>query len=408
MERQDITLSYDDIDSFVASPTPNLEPRSLTLHLSQPTSLSHEPQDVETSNLQVEETLTLLAGAIARLNKLCAFSLYVPHHSTGHDFEISQTAIASIIESLPQTCVSLEIDTAGLDGHTRRAGLEAAPIHLCETLRAVLPRMQHVCLSLRTMCSSLFGSGAALPQNNTASSYHRITLPNLQTLLVNCKRAWGTAPICPSALHSTSPTPTPAPRDSWDSVTAGLHVLATTTGPSRINPSANLCVVTSTPPDDSDASRYITLIRADITRQTSHAFPVAFVTRGPPAAWLMRTGEGKELVSSDTAALVAVVEGQAGWVTTVGDGARLPGRVAVEWGLESMGEGLVVEGGVWRAANPRKMHLLWYNEQVSGERLLDGEVCVGEAYLSREPLVERTPVGWQRSDVFRRAQLEPL
>ncbi|KAH6623173.1 hypothetical protein F5144DRAFT_471254, partial [Chaetomium tenue] len=311
-------------------------------------------------------------------------------------FEISQTAIASIIESLPQTCVSLEIDTAGLDGHATTS-LGPIPIHLCETLRAVLPRMRHVRLSLRTMCSSLFGTGAALPQNNTTSSYHPITLPNMQTLLVNCKRAWKTAPICPNTPDSTSPTPTPAPQDSWDSVTAGLHALATTTTkPNHVNPSASLYAVTSTPPDDSDASRYITLIRADITRQTSHAFPVAFVTRGPPAAWLMRTGGGEKVISSDTAALVGVVEGQAGWVTTVSGGARLPGRVAVEWGLGSIGEGLVEEGGVWRAANPRKMHLLWYNEQVSGQRLLDGEVRAGEAYLEREPLVEKTPAGWQR------------
>jgi hypothetical protein len=255
------------------------------------------------------------------------------------------------------------------------------------------------------MCSSLFGTGAALPQDNAASSYNPITLLNMQTLLVNCRRAWGTAPTCTGALDLASPPALPA-HDSWDSVTQALQTLATTTGPGRVKPGVNLCVVAATPQDSSDASRYITLIRADIASRTSHAFPVAFVSRGPPAAWLMRTSEGREVISSDTATLVAVAEGEAGWVTTQ-NGLRLPVHVAGEWGLE-VRESPLEEGSVWRAANPRKMHLLWYNEQLSGERLLDGEVRVGDAYLSREPLVERTPAGWQRREALRRAQLEPL
>ncbi|KAH6848397.1 hypothetical protein B0I37DRAFT_377526 [Chaetomium sp. MPI-CAGE-AT-0009] len=397
MEQQDMALSYDDIDNFVASPASNLELRSLTLHLTQPTLLSHEPHDVETNNLQVEQTLIRLAAAIVRFNILCAFSLYVPPHNSGHDFEISQTAIASIVESLPQSCVTLEIDTAGLDHATTGFG---APIHLCETLRTVLPRMRHARLSLRTMCSSLFGTGAALPQND-AASYNPITLLNMQALLVNCRRAWATAPICAGARDSVS-APTPA-RDSWDSVTHGLQALAAE--PGRVRPGASLCVMTSTPQDDSDRSRYITLIRADIASRTSHAFPVALVSRGP-TAWLMRTGEEREVISPDTAALVAVAEGQVGWATTRNE-LRLPMQVAVEWGLETR-ESPLDEGSVWRAANPRKMHLLWYNEKLTGETLLDGEIRVRDSYLSREPLVERTPAGWQRPDMLLRAQLEPL
>lgn len=422
MEQQDIALSYEDIDSFVANTASHLELRSLTLHLTQPTLVSHEPQDVEASNARVEEALTRLAGAIARLQTLRAFSLYVPPHNTGHHFDISQTAIASLIESLPQSCVSLEIDTAGLD-HATGFG---TPVHLCETLRAVLPRLRHARLSLRTMCSSLFGTGAALPQKDrdATASYNPISLPSMQAFLVNCRRAWGAAPICASAaanpVSTTTPTePTP---DAWDSVTHGLHALAA--APGRVRPDgASLCVLTSTPPQDSaDKSRYTTLIRADAARRTAHAFPIALVARGPPpaaAAWLMRmpgAPEGREVISSDTAALVAAAEGEtAGWAamatTTTGVANELPVRlpvpVAAEWGLEVRALPLE-EVGVWRAANPRKMHLLWYNEQVSGERLLEGEVRVGEGYLEREPVVERTPAGWRRSEGMQRAQLEPL
>ncbi|KAK4164350.1 hypothetical protein QBC43DRAFT_334556 [Cladorrhinum sp. PSN259] len=400
MEQQDIALSYEDIDNFVANAASNPELRSLTLHLTQPTLASHEPQDVEASNSQVEQALTRLAGAVARLQNLRAFSLYVPPHSTGHHFDISQTAIASLIDALPQSCMSLEIDTAGLD-HATGFGI---PVHLCETLRAVLPRLRHARLSLRTMCSSLFGTGAALPRNDTSSeSYNPITLPSMQGLLVNCRRAWATAPICAGAADAAS-SQTPAP-DSWDSVTHGLQALAA--APDRVRPDASLCVLTSTPQDNSDKSRYITLIRADTVRRTSHAFPLAFVSRGP-TAWLMRTGEEREVISSDTAALVAAAEGEeAGWATTITNELRLPVALAAEWELEVRALPLE-EVGVWRAANPRKMHLLWYNEQVSGERLLNGELRVGEAYLSREPVVERTPAGWQRPEGMQRAQLEPL
>jgi len=192
MEQQDVALSYDDIDSFVASAASRPELRSLTLHLTQPTLASYEPQDVEMSNSQVEQALTRLAGALTRFPGLRAFSLYVPPNNTGHHFDISQTALASIINSLPPSCASLEIDTAGLD-HATGFG---APVHLCDTLRAVLPRMRHARLGLRTMCSSLFGTGTVLPHHDAAASYYPIALPNMQSLLVNCRRAWGTAPIC--------------------------------------------------------------------------------------------------------------------------------------------------------------------------------------------------------------------
>ncbi|KAG7290337.1 hypothetical protein NEMBOFW57_000337 [Staphylotrichum longicolle] len=401
MEPQDIALSYEDIDSFVANTASYLELRSLTLHLTQPTLVSHEPQDVEASNAQVEEALTRLAGAIARLQTLRAFSLYVPPHNTGHHFDISQTAIASLIESLPQSCVSLEIDTAGLD-HATGFG---TPVHLCETLRAVLPQLRHARLSLRTMCSSLFGTGPALPQNlkDATASYTPISLPSMQALLVNCRRAWGTAPICASAAAnsvSTIPTPTTPTPDAWDAVTRGLHALAAAPR-GRVRPDgASLCVLTSTPPQDSaDKSRYTTLIRADAARRTAHAFPLALVARGPPAAaaaWLMRTPgapEGREVIASDTAALVAAAEGEAaGWAATTTAAAvanelpvRLPVPVAAEWGLEVRALPLE-EVGVWRAANPRKMHLLWYNEHLSGERLLDGEVLVSDFGYLETPL----------------------
>lgn len=395
MEQQDVALSSDDIDGFVASAASHLELRSLTLHLTQPTLTSHERQDVETGNLQVEQALTRLAVALTRFPRLRAFSLYVPPNHTGHHFDISQTAVASIINSLPPSCVSLEIDTVGLD-HATGFG---APVHLCDTLRAVLPRMRHARLSLRTMCSSLFGTGATLPHNDTTGSYHPIALPNMQSILVNCRRAWGTAPICADAADAASCA------DCWDSVTHALQALAAT--PGLAPPTASLSALTATPQDNADKSRYITVIRSDLTRQASHAFPVAFVCRGP-TAWLMRTGSGREVISSDTAALVATAEGEeAGWVTTAREGVRLPMQVAAEWGLERS-ESPVEEVGGWRAANPRKMHLLWYNEQVSGERLLDGEVRQGEGYLERVAVVERTPEGWKREEGMQRAQLEAM
>ncbi|KXX74112.1 hypothetical protein MMYC01_209467 [Madurella mycetomatis] len=374
MDQLDISLSYEEIDAFVANAASNPSIRSLSLRLTQPALTSYQTQDIETSNLQVEQTLLRLSDAIASLEKLQSFSLTVPPNSPAHHFDISRRAIAAIIAALTDSCVNLELDTASLD-HAAGFGV---PVHLCDTLRNVLPRMRHVRLSLRTMCASLVGTG-------DAGSFTPISLPNMQMLLVNCRQSWGTAPICAMAAQSAS---TPAV-DSWDSVALGLQELAAADS-GRLRPNAELTVLTSTPQSSNDKGAYITLVRAEVTTRTSQAFPVAFVSHRPDA-WLMRMGEGREVLSPSTAALVAVAEGET-WVKTTSRQVRLPRALAAEWGLET--EQLPLEEvGVWRAANPKKMHLLWYNEALSGVRLLDSETRSGDAYLSREPLVEMTLVG---------------
>ncbi|KAJ4288853.1 hypothetical protein N0V88_007183 [Collariella sp. IMI 366227] len=218
--------------------------------------------------------------------------------------------------------------------------------HLCDYVRIILPRMQHVRLHLRSVCAALLGNIS--DGNNELAP---VSLPNLKALLIVCKKTYANAHICCVA----APTQTPASThyvDSWDSVTFGLESLAQAGEvPGRLRPDAKLIVLTSTSSDNSDKSIYATRIRAE--------------------------------------------------------GVRLPAAVTAEWGVEA--ELMPLEDvEVWRAANPRKMTLLWYNEGLCGERLLDCETRSGNTYLSRDSLVERTPAGWQRPDVFMKAQHEPL
>lgn len=403
MSQLDISLSYEDIDRFSADVASYGSPdsiRSLSVQVAQPTLTSFEPDDVERVNTQLEQALLRLAEAIPALKTLQSFSLTVsPEGQRGYHLDISQPALAAILKALPQSCVNLDFDTDGLD-HTNGFG---EPVHLCDSIRAILPRMRHVRLHLRSMCATLVGTIS--DGNNELTP---VPLPELRTLLIVCKQTYANAPVCCVGV----PTQTPASTryvDPWDSVTSGLERLAHAGETlNRLRRDVKLLALTSTSPDDSDKSVYLTIIKAAIMSRTSQLFPVAFVAN-QPYSWLMRMAEGREVISLTRAALDAAAEGGDAWITAKppsSQGVRLPPAVAAEWGVEA--EPLPVEDvGVWRAANPRKMTLLWYNETLCGERLLDGETRSGDMYLSRDPLIERTPAGWQRPNVFLKAQLEP-
>jgi hypothetical protein len=89
--------------------------------------------------------------------KLATFSLAVASGSIASDFWLPRPAIATIVASLPAACVDVEIDTQGRDF----ALAPGAEPHLCDVLRAALPRLRHLRLRLSVMCPALFFSNDA-------------------------------------------------------------------------------------------------------------------------------------------------------------------------------------------------------------------------------------------------------
>ncbi len=88
--------------------------------------------------------------------------------------------MAKIIEVLPEACVNVELDTRDYD--------ESAPksVHLCDDLRAILPRLQGLLLCLTAMCPAIFMNGKGCgPSDEHYSPLTLVVAPFLQTFIVS-------------------------------------------------------------------------------------------------------------------------------------------------------------------------------------------------------------------------------
>ncbi len=99
---------------------------------------------------------------------LATFLLRVSDRTGGATgFSIPRPLFALLIASMPSTCVNIDVNTQGHDFAEPGAGLEsgsgsggfAASRHLCNTLRAVLPRLHHLRLRIKVLCPAVFAAG---------------------------------------------------------------------------------------------------------------------------------------------------------------------------------------------------------------------------------------------------------
>lgn len=88
-------------------------------------------------------------------------------------FCIYRCDLALIVHALPISCTNVEIDTRFkdfavkdfyVDDATLYAGIHNRnpPMHLCTTIKAVLPRMKYIRLVLNTLCPEIFHSAGSL------------------------------------------------------------------------------------------------------------------------------------------------------------------------------------------------------------------------------------------------------
>ncbi|KAI0543651.1 hypothetical protein F4679DRAFT_567917 [Xylaria curta] len=123
---------------------------------------------------------------IASLEKLCSLigdikpttvSLYI-------DLPFPCTAmpeVTSIVDSLPESCTGLEIDMRHSSGFLAPSLLQAHPPHLCDSIRAVLPRLKHLRSRLPVLCSAIFSTNPS-SQDIRRQAIHT---PLLKTCLIN-------------------------------------------------------------------------------------------------------------------------------------------------------------------------------------------------------------------------------
>ncbi|KAF2795234.1 hypothetical protein K505DRAFT_324201 [Melanomma pulvis-pyrius CBS 109.77] len=337
------------------------------------------------SDNNLNHPIAPLVPVISGLNGLVSFSL-----SSHFQHNISRATLIRLIDALPESCICLEVDTGGNDSREMK---EQA--HVCDAIRGILPRMQHVRLRLSAMCACLF-MDPLKPSDYTA-------LQNIRTLIVNCSRPSGYPfRLCGADDHTNGSTTYGNSNIAWPAVTSALEKLVEAKG--AIREDAQIYAFTTTDHDDSDRSLWQAQIRADMVAKESWAYPQRSVWMEAmiPGSWLIRLPDGRELMSV-LRNIEAVAEGQL-WRDVVG-GARLPAAIleAERLGKPSFATGCVeapltvATSEQWRELHPKKVSLHWYNEKQTGVRLVEPEKRVGkDKYLSLAQIQEVTPPGWRR------------
>ena len=337
----------------------------------------HVYEDVE----QVSQLVPLLS----HFTNLRCFSFWL---GKGHHDLVPQSILVQLVEALPPSCTNLEVDTFGYD-----ARAEGDATHLCDSLRRVLPRMQHVRLRVRS-CEALFTDPLTPDQT--------ISLPHLKSFIYTCARPPGTPlPTCRCL------GPSPITHDYhdllWSTVTSNLSRLVAI--PNAVPADAQVYAFTTTDRNDNDLSLWQAHICADMRAQTSLALPhravwMEAIIRG---SCVLRLYDGTEVMSVPTN-IEAVAEGQL-WRQVRG-GARLPavvladaraGKASFAVGCEEKPLAYLKTSTQWREENPRKKLRTWVNEESMGIKLVGAEVRKGkDEYLSLEMVREVTPEGWRR------------
>ena len=440
----DVALKLRDVDDFAAKasgsragPAEVPDIRSLTVFVGDPSpppanpsidltlikNLNYKQAMEEEGFAKIEWYLIRLAVILAapRLSKLKCFSL---RNIGTSGCDMSLIALAALIVALPASCVSLELDTGGMDNSNGFCGHTPPAVHLCVALRLIMPRMHHVRLRLRSVCPDLLISRK--PHYWYQQRENRFSLPEMRTLLIKVE------PLQPHQTHSNGcgAIEGKGGEDPWVTITHALEDLLNPDipkemdifewaegdpqpdrigPPARVRPDAKLSVLTTTGHDNDDRRKYETLIRADMHTKTSYAFPATSISFRPDAK-LMRMPGKKEVIAPTWEMLHDAAEisedRDTGWITTANK-TRLPRQVADEWNVDVQ-EPPLVDSAKWREENPDKGCYVWINEGVAGQKLLDAEVRSGPDYLKRDPVIERTPPGWERPKEEAFSRLVPI
>ena len=341
--------------------------------------------------------LERLVAVIRKMNTLSTFSFIVAsQHLTFAGFWIPSPIIASMLENLSKSCVSLEIDTAG------KESARFSSVHLCDKTRAVLPRLQHFRVRLYRVCPAMFFSEV---DEDGAINRHSIAqfAPSLKTVIISCDMPYGhdqwvrTARVCGHFGQPISHADRFVRSESRRSLVAALREFFLRGNYPEIE---RLWLIDS---QRSHPSKHEAFFRRDILLDKTWVIPrvriaTSWSSRGPQRRSILnehlltRTPEGHDVLSSRGGA-ENVAEAQT-WQETIG-GCRMPaGMMATDYLPREV---LPFESE--QAYQLRRSEVscsLWVHEKVTGHRLLHAFECQG--LIDSPPVNEIIPNGWQRSD----------
>ena len=154
----------------------------------------------------MESSILGLRSFSLRIDKLPQGGRRGEHHSSPQGAWMRSETLARILECLPQSCTALELDTRGRDdGPVCGFFSTGASVHLCTSIRRVLPRLTHLRLRLGSICSSFF-SARTHRANETGDR-----MPELRTLTIALNLAPNSAGVVvcegllPEAMVSKDP-----------------------------------------------------------------------------------------------------------------------------------------------------------------------------------------------------------
>ena len=333
--------------------------------------------------------LRVSADKIATMLKMMTFSFTVSSHPSAIGFWIPRPLITEFVKILPETCVSVEVDSRGNDY------FKPGDAHLCEALREILPRLRYLRVRLSTLCPAILGDGFNPSRSDRMlSKFTPVVAPQLKILIFNCipRTIFGSqAHICGTFQENPYTSYTTNLLEARIVIVDALCLSRQT---SSFPAAECLRVLHALPHSNNDNSVYASLLQRNILEDKTWSLPFRNIMGSQTDSFMIRTPDGLEFLSYSWA-IEAFAEGEL-W-GEVSNGFRVPASFSRNRTSVYVPKVLpLLDTKAWKMANPRKSCMLWLNEEVSGTRLLMAECSHGLSGVM--PVKEKTPTGWTRDD----------
>ncbi|KAI1402790.1 hypothetical protein F4819DRAFT_453377 [Hypoxylon fuscum] len=387
----DVFLDQQRLAKFTDNCT-DYEIRSLTVQLDAIPINPYNPLEAAQTAAARLEALQRLGLRIKGIKpRTLSISVDIPYPYT------AASEISSILDNLPASCTGLELDMrhgscfAGHGANVNRSDKNPHP-RLCNSIRSVLPQLQHLRLRLPALCPAIFSTEASGQQPNFRVA--RATM--LTTCVINLSlREPGSVPQGAWATSCSDDTrQTPYIGSQHELPSALPQVLPVLEDFARLNTNLKrLWVIDLQQRDLAQTHSWGGWVRRDVISNTSFPIPVANIGGFRLDAWFARVPASTDpKKTQDWVSLPAQLEMAAegnSWVETT-SGARLP-------------MAMLRKHSDTRAALTREQFverenlscMLWSNEEKAGEHILPE----GPGELMKQwSLNEMMPDGWTRHD----------
>ncbi|KAI0098419.1 hypothetical protein F4814DRAFT_433875 [Daldinia grandis] len=355
---------------------------TFTLHVNLARS---KPDNKNVVFRQFHDDLMKLPSRLAKMTNLTSFSLTTSYGAFANLW-VPRRLVVPILDNLPPTCLCLEIDIMST---SYKVYPDDDEVHLCPSIRQVIPQLQFLRLSHPKLCPEAFGHGFATQPSTDNESFQPIQMLKMEECLIKLAQ---TSHLVSTVSHSTL-----CNCSDVHTVTILSDYLTTLKTSGNVPRLQRLWVIDALP-----FSHYYTTtgawVRRDILKGNSETLPAKNLVRHQTRrfhgeAYLIRMPreEGGQDIISTREGVQLLTERQA-WVQA-SNGTRIPGPyVSKETHLKVVTP--VMRTKMEWLALTKVSCKLWLYETTVGFRLLD--VAEGELTENRVPTI-RLPEGWTMS-----------